>query len=114
MHFRHEWDSTGRLTTGRLSESLCRPIARTIRLSRIPSFDVKNGEETFYKVRQSTQFGKLFQAYADKKGVHVDTIRFLYDVVHVAKDSTPKMLGLEDQDQIDCVLRHLGGFLCLG
>jgi small ubiquitin-related modifier len=53
--------------------------------------------------------GKVFQTYASKKGVQVDTIRFTYDGERVDKDSTPKMLGLEDQDQIDCFRHHVGG-----
>jgi small ubiquitin-related modifier len=53
--------------------------------------------------------GKVFRTYAAKKGLQVDTIRFLYDGERIDKGSTPETVGLEDQDQIDCVLRHVGG-----
>jgi small ubiquitin-related modifier len=54
--------------------------------------------------------GKVFRTYAAKKGLQVDTIRFLYDGERIDKGSTPETVGLEEQDQIDSVLRHVGGF----
>jgi small ubiquitin-related modifier len=57
--------------------------------------------------------GKVFQTYASKKGVQVDNIRFTYGGERVDQESTPKMLGLEDQDQIDCFLYHIGGIRIL-
>jgi small ubiquitin-related modifier len=52
---------------------------------------------------------KVFQTYANKKGVNVASLRFLLDGERVEEDATPKMLELEDQDQIDCVLEQTGG-----
>lgn len=52
---------------------------------------------------------KVFQTYANKKGVNVNSIRFLLDGERIEQDTTPKMLELEDQDQIDCVLEQTGG-----
>lgn len=53
---------------------------------------------------------KVFNAYAQKKGVDVKSIRFLIDGDRIDNDATPKTLELEDDDQIDCVLEQVGGF----
>lgn len=52
---------------------------------------------------------KVFATYAAKKGVQPNAVRFLLDGERIENDSTPKMLELEDQDQIDCVLEQTGG-----
>ena len=52
---------------------------------------------------------KVFETYASRKGVSTNAMRFLLDGERVMPDSTPKMLELEDQDQIDCMLEQTGG-----
>jgi small ubiquitin-related modifier len=52
---------------------------------------------------------KVFESYASRKGVQVSSLRFLLDGDKIAPEQTPKMLELEDQDQIDCMLEQTGG-----
>ena len=52
---------------------------------------------------------KVFEAYATRRGVQVTSLRFLLDGERVLETQTPKMLELEDQDQIDCMLEQSGG-----
>ena len=52
---------------------------------------------------------KVFKAYAQRKGVEEQSLRFLLDGERIDADNTPKMLELEDEDQIDCVLQQTGG-----
>lgn len=52
---------------------------------------------------------KIFGAYASRKGVDASSLRFLLDGDNVDPNATPKMLELEDQDQIDAVLEQVGG-----
>lgn len=52
---------------------------------------------------------KVFEAYADRKGVDVASLRFLLDGERINETDSPKMLELEDEDQIDCVLQQVGG-----
>jgi small ubiquitin-related modifier len=52
---------------------------------------------------------KIFNAYASRKGVDINSLRFLLDGDIVNGEQTPKMLELEDQDQIDAVLEQIGG-----
>jgi small ubiquitin-related modifier len=52
---------------------------------------------------------KVFKAYAERKGVNEASMRFVLDGDVVKGDQTPKMLELEDGDQIDCMLEQVGG-----
>ena len=52
---------------------------------------------------------KVFETYASRKGIAVGSIRFLLDGERIKESDTPKMLELEDEDQIDCVLEQSGG-----
>ena len=52
---------------------------------------------------------KVFETYATRKGVQVSSLRFLLDGDKIMGDQTPKMLELDDQDQIDCMLEQTGG-----
>ncbi len=53
---------------------------------------------------------KVFNAYAQRKGVDTKSLRFLLDGERINDDATPKTLELEDEDQIDCVLEQVGGY----
>lgn len=73
------------------------------------SLPSQNGEETQFKIKKTTKMGKVFKAYAERKGISQSTLRFLLDGERVADDQTAKMLELEDGDQIDAVLEQVGG-----
>ena len=53
---------------------------------------------------------KVFETYATRKGVQLSSLRFLLDGDRIDDASTPKMLELDDQDQIDCMLEQSGGW----
>ena len=65
--------------------------------------------QTFFKVKKTTRMEKVFNTYAQRKGVSMNSLRFLLDGERINADSTPKTLDLEDQDQIDCMLEQQGG-----
>ena len=69
----------------------------------------QTGEETMFKIKKSTKMSKVFTAYAQRKGVDQGSLRFLLDGERISETDTPKMLELEDEDQIDCVLAQVGG-----
>ena len=69
----------------------------------------QGGEETFFKVKNTTKMSKVFDAYAQRKGVQKSSLRFLLDGERINPADTPKSLELEDQDQIDCLLEQYGG-----
>lgn len=52
---------------------------------------------------------KVFAAYAERRGVQQASLRFMLDGERIDESATPKMLELEDQDQIDALLQQTGG-----
>jgi small ubiquitin-related modifier len=69
--------------------------------------NAKTGEETFFKIKKSTRMQKVFDTYAQRKGIQATSLRFLLDGEKIGADQTPKMLELDDQDQIDCMLEQV-------
>lgn len=74
-----------------------------------PLRTAQTGEETFFKIKESTKMQKVFDTYAQRKGVQASSLRFLLDGERIDATATPKMLELDDQDQIDCMLEQTGG-----
>ncbi len=69
----------------------------------------QSGEEMFFQVKKGTVIKKIMQAFAAHKGVSLDVLRFTIDGTRVNAEDTPKMLEMEDGDQIDVLLQQLGG-----
>jgi len=67
------------------------------------------GVVIFFKVKPTTKMRKVFEAYAQRKGVQFSSLRFLLDGERITDEDTPKTLELEDSDQIDCLLEQYGG-----
>eukprot|EP01034_Spumella_vulgaris_P039564 gene39564-48881_t len=69
----------------------------------------QTGEEMFFKVKKGTEMSKIFNAYAGRRGVAANTLRFMLDDKRLKDTDTPKMLEMEEDDQIDVYLEQLGG-----
>ncbi len=67
------------------------------------------GDETFFKVKKETKMKKIMDAYAQRKGINAKSLRFNMDGNRINDDDTPKMLELENDDQIDVMLEPVGG-----
>jgi len=52
---------------------------------------------------------KIFEAYAQRRGLQASSLRFTLDGERIQADTTPKFMELEDNDQIDVVLEQQGG-----
>ena len=52
----------------------------------------QTGEETFFKVKLSTKMSKVFDAYASRKGVRANALRFLLDGERINAGQTPLQL----------------------
>lgn len=50
---------------------------------------------------------KIFKIYATKLGRDVTSFRFLIDGQRIDNHQTPKMLDLEENDQIDAMLEQV-------
>lgn len=68
----------------------------------------QTGEERFFKLTNSTPVGKIFRAYAERKGASCNSLHFLLDGERLDASETPNTVGLDDQDQIDCIIKQSG------
>ena len=69
----------------------------------------QQGGEISFKVKKSSPFSKIFDAYAARYGLEPSLIRFFYDGVRLSKENTPKMFEMEDNDEIIVVVESIGG-----
>ena len=67
------------------------------------------GEEVLFRVKHQTNMGKIFDAYANRRGVTRSVLRFMLDGKRILDDDTPESLDLQDLDQVDCLLEQIGG-----
>ena len=56
---------------------------------------IKNtqGEEMAFKVKKTTPFSKVIDAYASRQGVDSKTFKFIFDGQRVQRDDTPKTVS---------------------
>ena len=67
-----------------------------------------SGREEYFKVMPTTPLERVFDAWSTQVGVCAASVRFLFDGSRVRCDQTPADIGMEDGDQLDCML-ELGG-----
>lgn len=89
-----------------MSDEPAEPSVETITLK----LRDQTGDEMFFKVKKTTKMSKIFEAYAQRRGVASSALKFLMDGSRVNPDSTPKMEELEENDQIDVMVDAVGGF----
>ena len=63
----------------------------------------------YFKIKTTTQLKKLMDAYADKQGKTVSSLRFLFDGERINPTDTPDKLGMEHEDIIDVRSFQVGG-----
>lgn len=71
----------------------------------------QDGNEVFFKVKRTTAFSKVMNAYCKKVGTDMESIRFLFDGQRLRPEQTPADLGMEDEDEIDAMVNQTGGAL---
>lgn len=62
-----------------------------------------------FKMKRSTNMGRMMKAYCDKKCIQPSAVRFLYDGQRILETHTADKLGMEDGDVVDVVLQQTGG-----
>ncbi|EEB08678.1 hypothetical protein SJAG_03843 [Schizosaccharomyces japonicus yFS275] len=73
----------------------------------------QDNNEVFFKIKKTTEFGKLMKIYCARQGKSMSSLRFLVDGERIRPDQTPAELEMEDGDQIEAVLEQLGGAACV-
>eukprot|EP01067_Filipodium_phascolosomae_P005131 Filipodium_phascolosomae@DN3163_c0_g1_i1.p1 len=72
---------------------------------------VKNaqGEEVQFRVKKTTQFRRIIQAYCSRLGQTESTVRFLFDGERITAEQTPADLNMENEDVVDALVEQTGG-----
>jgi len=68
----------------------------------------QRGEETMFRIKRGTKLGKVFNLFAQRKGIELTSLFFLLDGERIHECETPSSLDLEDEDQIDAILTQRG------
>jgi small ubiquitin-related modifier len=69
----------------------------------------QDGTEVYFKVKKTTKLKKLMNAYCNRVGKDIGSIRFLFDGERIEPESTPAEMGMEDEDVIDAMVEQHGG-----
>merc|ERR1712159_845224 len=68
-----------------------------------------DGTEVHFKVRPTTKFSKVFEAYCQRKTLQMNAVRFLVDGERVRAEQMPQDLDMEDGDCVDAMMEQVGG-----
>ncbi|KAE8157021.1 ubiquitin-related domain-containing protein [Aspergillus tamarii] len=68
-----------------------------------------NNNEVFFKIKRSTQLKKLMDAFCERQGKQISTVRFLFDGTRVRPDDTPDTLEMADGDTLEVHQEQIGG-----
>ncbi|KAK0394495.1 hypothetical protein QR680_000771 [Steinernema hermaphroditum] len=69
----------------------------------------QDANEVHFRVKSKTTMGKLKKSYADRTGVNVNSLRFLFDGRRINDEDTPKLLEMEEDDVIEVYQEQVGG-----
>ncbi|KAK6315504.1 small ubiquitin-related modifier 1 [Coregonus clupeaformis] len=69
----------------------------------------QDNSEIHFKVKMTTHLKKLKESYSQRQGVHMSTLRFLFEGQRISDNHTPKELGMEDEDVIEVYQEQTGG-----
>merc|ERR1711973_80667 len=73
----------------------------------------QDSNEIHFRVKMTTQMGKLKKSYSERVGVPVSSLRFLFDGRRINDDETPKQLEMEQDDVIEVYQEQTGGYSSL-
>lgn len=65
-----------------------------------------DGSEVHFKVKRTTRFERITNAYCERQSIPSRAVRFLFDGQRIQDTDTPESLGMEDNDVVDCVLQQ--------
>ncbi|KAK6138565.1 hypothetical protein DH2020_027690 [Rehmannia glutinosa] len=69
----------------------------------------QDGDVLRYRFPRDKRMQFLFSTYCQDKNLDYKVVVFLYDGRRVKSTKTPSELGIEDGDEIDCMVHHDGG-----
>ncbi|XP_014472672.1 PREDICTED: small ubiquitin-related modifier-like isoform X2 [Dinoponera quadriceps] len=81
----------------------------SLKLSETFLLFFQDSNEIHFRVKMTTQMGKLKKSYSDRVGVPMTSLRFLFDGKRINDDETPKQLEMENDDVIEVYQEQTGG-----
>lgn len=69
----------------------------------------RDNNEVLFKVKPTTKFSKMFDAFCSKMKINVDDVRFLFDGARLRGEQCPNDVAMEDEDEVDCFAFMTGG-----
>jgi len=66
------------------------------------------GNESFFKMKQTTPLQKLMQAWCNRQGIAMKAVRFLFDGSTINPQDTPAELYMEDGEVVDVMTQQQG------
>ena len=71
--------------------------------------DQSGGAPVQFRIKKTTPFRKLMDAYCKKLGLSKEAVRFTFDGNRIREVDNPKACGVEDGDEIDVFQEQQGG-----
>ena len=68
----------------------------------------QDGNEVFFRVKMHTSLGVVMAAYANRMGMNLRSLRFLFDGERIRDDHTPNQLDMYEGDCIDVMVEQIG------
>ena len=63
-------------------------------MRRVLDVLLQGGQETIFKVKRHTKMKKVFAAYASRRGIRVESLRFVLDGDRISPDDTPESVRI--------------------
>mmetsp|Transcript_17437 Transcript_17437/g.19592 ORF Transcript_17437/g.19592 Transcript_17437/m.19592 type:complete len:90 (-) Transcript_17437:11-280(-) len=73
--------------------------------------NAQQGDPLVFKIKQSTTFKKLMEAYCQRRGQSMNAVRFMFNGEPIQAHQSPMDFQMEDNDVIDVMLEQVGGCL---
>ncbi|KAM4059375.1 ubiquitin-2 like rad60 SUMO-like domain-containing protein [Hirsutella rhossiliensis] len=68
-----------------------------------------NNNEVFFKIKRSTKLEKLMNAFCERQGKNINSVRFLFEGARVQPTDTPDTLEMQDGDTLEVHQEQVGG-----
>jgi len=68
-----------------------------------------NNNEVFFKIKRTTALSKLMNAFCERQGKALSSVRFLFDGNRVNPTDSPDGLDMQDGDTLEVHQEQIGG-----
>lgn len=82
----------------RAASPLARANQRLTDRACLPRFS-----QVVFKVKKTTKFEKILNAFCQKKAVDISQVRFVFDGTRINPSMTPEDMDMEDGDTVRCL-----------